>query len=303
MSDIDTSKLRRLDGGLLLVFRELLRTGRASQTAERLGLSQPAISHALGRLRDLFDDPLFVRRPHGFEPTRRALELGPQIERLISLAGEAFDPDARFDPATSRRQFKFGAPEFVTALLGAELIRRLREVAPEVTFLIGHADDDQAMKHLRRGDADFALGLFWEPRPGFVIEPFLQDEYCSVARADHPTIRGALSEAQWRNTGHIYAWNPSETGPPGPNNKYPEGVRHLAVVPQWLTVLLLVASTDGLGAMPRRLAERYADRLGLQVLDAPYEGGQISVSLMRRAGVKDPGVDWFIEQVRAAANA
>src|SRR5690348_16868634 len=115
MSDIDTNKLRRLDGGLLLVFRELLRTGRASQAAARLGLSQPAISHALGRLRDLFDDPLFVRRPHGFEPTRRALDLGPQIERLIGLADAALSPDARFDPAHSRRVFRFGAPEFVTA--------------------------------------------------------------------------------------------------------------------------------------------------------------------------------------------
>src|SRR6185436_4683712 len=101
MSDIDSNKLRRLDGGLLLVFRELLRTRRASLTAERLGLSQPAISHALGRLRDLFDDPLFIRRPHGFEPTRRALDLGPQIERLIGLADEALSPNAGFDPAQS----------------------------------------------------------------------------------------------------------------------------------------------------------------------------------------------------------
>src|SRR6187549_935469 len=106
MSDIDTSKLRRLDGGLMLVFRELLRTGRASQAAERLGLSQPAISHALTRLRDLFDDQLFVRRPHGFEPTRRALELGPQVEALIALAGEALSPDSRFDPARSDRLFR-----------------------------------------------------------------------------------------------------------------------------------------------------------------------------------------------------
>src|SRR5687768_8137790 len=98
MSDIDQNKLRRLDGGLLLVFRELLRAGRASVAAERLGLSQPAISHALGRLRDLFDDPLFVRRPHGFEPTRRAQELGPQIEALIGLAGAALSPDNSFEP-------------------------------------------------------------------------------------------------------------------------------------------------------------------------------------------------------------
>src|SRR4051812_25258438 len=124
MNDIDTVKLRRLDGGLLLVFRELLRTGRASIVAERLGLSQPAISHALSRLRDLFEDQLFIRRPHGFEPTLRAQQLGPQIETLISLAGEALDKGGGFDPATSDRIFRIAAPEFVTALIGAELIGR-----------------------------------------------------------------------------------------------------------------------------------------------------------------------------------
>src|SRR6186713_2483094 len=126
MSDIDQNQLRRLDGGLLLVFRELLRTGRASIAAERLGLSQPAISHGLNRLRDLFGDPLFVRRPHGFEPTRRALELGPQVDALISLANAALNPDAAFDPARTNRLFRFAAPEFVIALIGGQLINRLK---------------------------------------------------------------------------------------------------------------------------------------------------------------------------------
>src|SRR3954469_23422290 len=114
MSDIDTSQIRRLDGGLLLVFHELLRTRRASTVADRLGLSQPAISHALGRLRDLFDDQLFIRRPHGFEPTRRALELGPKVEALLALTGQALSPNAIFDPMRSSRLFRVGAPEFVT---------------------------------------------------------------------------------------------------------------------------------------------------------------------------------------------
>src|SRR5438128_9685357 len=170
MSDIDLSKLRRLDGGLLLVFRELLRTGRASQTAEKLGLSQPAISHALGRLRDLFDDPLFVRRPHGFEPTRRALDLGPRIDALISLAGEALNPDGGFDPASTTRLFRFGAPEFVIALIGGDLINRLKVVAPFARFGVGHDAEDKVFRVLRTGEADFALGRFGAARPGFVVE-------------------------------------------------------------------------------------------------------------------------------------
>lgn len=302
MSDIDINKLRRLDGGLLLVFRELLRTGRASQAAERLRLSQPAISHALTRLRDLFGDPLFVRRPHGFEPTRRALELGPQVEALIALAARAMTPDASFDPARSERLFRFAAPEFVTALIGGALINRLRLVAPRATFGIGHATEDEALLALRKGEVDFALGRFGPARPGFAVEPFLEDAYCAVARRGHPRIDGAIDSAGWRGAGHVFAWNRSETGEDQGDDD--EGqVAMLASVPQWLTALVLVGSTDAIATVPRRLAERHADLLGLQVLDLPFPPNAITVSVMRRTGVVDPGADWFLEQVREVATA
>lgn len=296
MSDIDINKLRRLDGGLLLVFRELLRTGRASQAAERLGLSQPAISHGLTRLRDLFDDPLFVRRPHGFEPTRRAMELGPRVEALIALADEALNPDSSFDPARSTRHFQFGAPEFVTALIGAALVNRLKASAPGVTFAIGHVTEDEAVRGLKTGQGDFAIGRFGATRPGFVIEPLFEDTYCAIARKDHPAIRDGIDETAWRDTGHIYAWNLSEVG----ELTSEPTVRMLAAVPQWLTVMLMVASTDAIGTVPRRLAERHAAMLDLQVLDLPFPPNEIAVSVMRRTGVADPGVDWFLGEVRAA---
>lgn len=297
------TKLRRLDGGLLLVFRELLRTGRASQAAERLGLSQPAISHALTRLRDLFGDPLFVRRPHGFEPTRRALELGPQIDALIALADKAMTPDSAFDPARSRRLFRFTAPEFVTALIGAALLQRLKAVAPQITFGVGHVAEEEAFQGLRKGEADFAIGRFGAARPGFTIEPFLEDTYCAVARRGHPAIDGGIDAAAWRETGHVFAWNPSETGSDRSDDGVGGTVAMLAAVPQWLTVLMLVSSTDGIATVPRKLAERHADKLGLQVLDLPFPPTSVKVSVMRRSGVVDAGVDWFLGEVRAAATA
>lgn len=303
MRDIDLNKVRRLDGGLLLVFRELLRLRKASAVAERLGLSQPAISHALNRLRDLFEDPLFIRRPHGFEPTKRALELGPKVEALIELSGQALTPDARFDPAHSTRQFNFSAPEFVTALIGAALVQRLKAAAPGVLFTIGHGSEAEAFRSLRQGEADFAIGRFGAPRPGFTIEPLLEDVYCVVARRGHPRIDGAIDWDGWRDIGHIYAWAESETGRAAAA-QHPEDrghqVRMLAAVPQWLTVLTLVAATDAIGTVPRRLAERHADLLGLQVIAPPFAPDRIAVSVARRAGVKDAGVDWFLGEVRAA---
>ncbi|MBL8554739.1 MAG: LysR family transcriptional regulator [Phenylobacterium sp.] len=300
MSDIDTNKLRRLDGGLLLVFRELLRTGRASRVAESLGLSQPAISHALARLRDLFADPLFVRRPHGFEPTLRALELGPQVDALIALAGQALTPAAKFDPAASRRLFRFAAPEFVTALIGASLINRLRVAAPNVAFAVSPATEDEAVRGLQRGEVDFALGRIGKARSGFDVEALYDDEYCVAARKDHPRLKGAIDEKAWRGIGHIWAWNPAETGQTA-SHEPDVRMTHFGAVPGWVTALLLVASTDGIATCPRRLAERHADRLGLQVLSMPFIPDRIIVSSMRRSGVVDAGVDWFLAQVKAAA--
>lgn len=301
MSDIGNNKLRRLDGGLLLVFRELVRSGRASDVARRLGLSQPAISHALSRLRDLFDDPLFVRRPHGLEPTRRALQLAPRVEALVALANDLLEPATGFDPQTSGRRFDFGAPEFVTTLVGGELLNRLKARAPGVTFAVVHMDEKAAFDALRSGQVAFALGRFGSARPGFVVEPLFEDEYCAVARRGHPTVRGAISERQWRQTGHVYAWSGSETGPDAESSS--DGVVMRAAVPHWGSVLMLVAASDAVATLPRRLAARHAERLGLQLLDLPVRPNRIEVSVARRAGHRDPGLDWFIDEVRAAAVA
>lgn len=285
------------------MFRELLRTRRASTVAERLSLSPSAISHALGRLRDLFDDPLFVRRPHGFEPTRRAIELGPQIEALIELSGQALSREKGFDPARSERMFMFAAPEFVTALIGSRLINRLKAEAPTVNFGVSFSGEEDAFRALRRGEIDFAVGRFGAARPGFTTEPLFEDRYCVAARKDHPAITGPLDWATWRDIGHVFAWSPSETASDNAEASTGEPVARLAAVPHWLTALVLAASTDGLVTCPRRLAERHAARLGLQVLDPPFDPDAIHVSVVRRAGVTDAGVDWFLALVRDAVEA
>ncbi|HWA63560.1 MAG TPA: LysR family transcriptional regulator, partial [Caulobacteraceae bacterium] len=133
MSDFDFNQIRRLDGSLLLVFRELLRRRRATEVADRLGLSPSAISHALTRLRDLFGDPLFVRRPHGLEPTRRALELGPKIDALLEAVAETLGSERAFDPGETERRFVLAAPEFVSAVIGAPLLDIFAAEAPRAS--------------------------------------------------------------------------------------------------------------------------------------------------------------------------
>jgi LysR family transcriptional activator of mexEF-oprN operon len=297
MSDFDFNQIRRLDGGLLLVFRELLRTGRASVAARRLGLTPSAVSHSLTRLRDLFGDPLFIRRPHGLEPTKRAQELGPRIEALIDMAGQALTPEGGFDPARSGRRFRMAAAEFVTALVGGQVIEAMRRQAPGASLVVGNDDQGQSLDKLRRGEADMALGRFGALPAGVAAAPLFSDRYCVVARKDHPRLQGRISEADYHETGHIFAYSPSETGVEPGENASP--TRMTAAVPGWLTALSLVADTDAIATCSERLAKRHAERLGLQILEPPFEMWSFDIQALRREGA-DPGVDWLLGLVRAA---
>ncbi|MEJ0066080.1 MAG: LysR family transcriptional regulator [Caulobacteraceae bacterium] len=306
MSDIDQLDIRRIGGGLLLVFRELCRRGRTTAVAAHLGLSQSAVSHALGRLRDLFGDPLFLRKPHGLAPTPRALELAPRIEALIDMMGAAVRPEPGFDPSLSSRSFHVAATVYAHEATAGRLLGRLRETRFGGGFTFQFLRGYLALDALRRGQIDLALGRFEALPGGFVGEALYADRYCIVARRGHPAIDGRISLEQWMSTGHVFAGSisPSDDvmGPtigedPIPS---PSDVTGAAVVPRWEMALAMVAASDAIATGPRRLAEMLAARLGLQVLDPPTPMPPWTVSMVRREGA-DVGLDWFREQVRAAA--
>jgi len=298
MSDIDTNNIRRLDGGLLLVFRGLLRGRQTTAVARDLGLSQSAVSHALQRLRDLFEDPLFIRRPHGLEPTRRALELAPRIDALIDLAGETLEREGRFDPARSTRRFMLGAPEFVTALIGADLVKAFRKHAPHASFVIVSEGRESTFDAIRRGELDLALGRFGTPPPGVTSHLLFEDRYCVVARRGHPKVKGKISYEDWLTLGHIFAAASAEE--PDGEAKEKIDIAFVGVVPRWLTALVMVSASDAIATCPMRLAKRQSKVLGLQVIAASYLQDRISVFAARRDAGNDPGIDWFAQQIRHA---
>jgi DNA-binding transcriptional LysR family regulator len=299
IGEFDISKIRKLDGGLLLVFRELLRCRNATEASRRLHLSPSAVTHSLNRLRDLFDDQLFVRRSHGLEPTRRALEIGPRIESLIELTTEALTGQGAFDPEKTQRRFSIGAPEFLTVLIGAPLVERVRQYAPRASIDIWHLSRDQALEAMRRGEIDLALGRLGRVNDaGFEVRTLYEDRYCVVARKRHPRIKGRVTERQYVEIGHVFASAFSEGGP-GERIPSPSIVATAAVVPHWLTALMIVSRTDLLGTVPQRLAESQAKALKLQVVKPPYPDEPWTVSAMRRTDREDTGVDWLLEQIEA----
>jgi len=298
-SEPETQRIRRLDGQLLLVFHDLLRTRSASRTAEHLHMSQSGVSHALGRLRDLFDDALFARRPHGLEPTRRALELAEPVEAMLALAARTLSTSTAFDPTETDRAFVLSAPEFITALMGSRLLRDLSHRAPNASFVIRHLGPEAARKALREGGLDLAIGRFPAAASrGMRVETVLEDHYCVVARRDHPALKGRMTMDQFVGTGHVFASSESEA--PIEERSHYRKIRSVAVVPHWLTALHMVAASDAIATCPRSLAERHAGRLRLQILKAPFEPDSITVSALTREHRHDVASTWLLERVRAA---
>ncbi|HEV2363907.1 MAG TPA: LysR substrate-binding domain-containing protein [Caulobacteraceae bacterium] len=316
MSDFDQSKIRRLDGGVLLVFRELLVRRQASAVARQLGLSPSSISHALARLRDVFDDPLFVRRSHGLEPTRRALELGPRIEALVEAIGQTVGEEAVFDPAVTRRRFRIACADPVESLIGPALVQAFRAEAPLATFTMRWAVLDRALRALRRGEADLAIGLFPEIPPAFEATPLYDDDYCVIARAGHPlVIDGQIDLAAYATAGHVFVGNPdgayadeTPVDREAMNATYgelpgPDLIRTHGYVSLWETAMLIVAATDVMADCPRRLAIRCAPRFGLEVLDRPFRPFRFTVQAVRRANAPDAGLDWLTAKLSEAVAA
>ncbi|MPZ35314.1 MAG: LysR family transcriptional regulator [Rhodospirillales bacterium] len=303
MKDIDTADIRRLDGSLLLVFRELSRTRRTTEAARRLGITQSTVSHALARLRDLFGDPLFVRRPYGLEPTPRALELAPRIDGLIDMAGALMTPEGGFEPARSERCFRLAAPEFVAALIGSHLAQTFQREAPRASFAVDFLLGGAALEALRRGEIDLVLGQFPSLPPGIEAETLYQDRFCIVVRKRHPKVRGAIDKRNFAKLPNVFASPSGGTSIANATIPSPSIVSTVALVPHWLTALTMVSASDAIATCPRRLAKRMAGALDLQIIDAAFAGPPFAVSAVRRTGPADAGIDWLLGAVRAAVRA
>ncbi|WP_035058501.1 LysR family transcriptional regulator [Andreprevotia chitinilytica] len=303
--DIDKAKIRRLDFSLLLIFDELVRHERTTVVAERLGLSQSAISHALARLRDLFDDPLFLRRPDGLTPTRRALELTPKVRALLQLTQDVVSTPSAFDPATSGRLFRLAANDLVSTLIGEPLLAKLMVEAPGAGLTTRFAVGRPALEALRRDDIDLAIGRFYELPEEFESTILLQERFVVVARQDHPAVTMPLSLETYISLDHVLVSFTGQLTGMVDEALARQGLkRRVRVsVPMFLTALAAAAASDLVATVPSQLAKRFGAKFGLRLLDPPLEIERFPISLMRHASTRsDPGLDWLVQSVQTIAD-
>jgi DNA-binding transcriptional LysR family regulator len=298
MADIDQTKIRQLDFTLLLVMRALLRHRRTTVVAEELNLSQSAISHALARLRRLFGDPLFLRRPHGLEPTRHALALGPRIDALLREADDALGSAASFHEKTARRDFRIAAPDHLGALLAAPLLKAFQRAAPHARFALRVALGREALESLRRDEIDLALGQFQQSLHEFRVKLLYTDRYCLVARVKHPEIEGVVTKALFERLDHVAISIAGDFRAFTDEDLRDLGLRRnvIATAPRFSTAFDMISQTNAVAIAPSRLARAYAAAFKLKLYDVPIAMRPLRVLAARRA-VPDLGIDWLTNTV------
>lgn len=303
MSDLSVTELRRLDLTLLLVFLGLMRHRKASQVAGELGLTQSAISQALKRLRDIFGDELFLRRPHGMEPTATALALEEPVASAVESLRGALGAARRFDPASARGLMRVAALHAEQAVLIPPLSARLRDLAPGLTLSVVPHGRRDALEALKDGKVDIALGFFREAPDAISRETLYEDSYLVVGRPDALPEAPKIDLDVYCAADHVLASPSGHMRGVVDEHLQAIGRKRLVVLglPAFLPALAAVASSGALVTLPARVALAFAGGFGLVTCAPPFEISSFPVSVLwHRRNDADPRTAWIRAQLKAA---
>jgi DNA-binding transcriptional LysR family regulator len=267
-----TLALESIDLNLLVVFDAIMKERNITRAAQRVGLSQPAMSSALSRLRKTFNDPLFVRTARGMQPTPYAELLAPPIQRACELVASSLTLGAAFDPRASMRTFTVYLTDIGQGIFLPKLLPVLEDRAPRVRMKVLRIPERGAHEAMAAGDVDLAVGLFPDLKAGFFQQRLYRDEFVCLIRADHPRARGGISVKQFAEMRHAVVSTAGTGHEAAIERAFAEQRQHRRValtLPHWMAVPIIVARTDYIVTVPRRLAVAFAAFPGITIVDPP----------------------------------
>lgn len=295
-----------IDLNLLVALDALLQEVSVTKAARRIGLSTPAMSHALSRIREQVGDPILVRSGRGMVMTPRAEVLKAQVHTLLHQAQQALTPEKPFVAKELSRSFLILATDYVVSVLGLAMDRILAQEAPHASLrFIPNTPDDPSL--LREGGADLAVGIYGDLPQEMRSRPLLTDRFVCVVRKDHPEIGKRLSLSQFLQLQHI------QVAPRGKPGGYIDDLlrekglsrRVARAIPFFLPALYLTSKTDYLLTISERVATQMAPTLGLRLLEPPIELRPYALSLVWHPRFDGDAAHRFLREVftRAAHEA
>lgn len=251
--------LRAMDLNLLVIFDALMTEQNVTRAANRIPMSQPAMSNALMRLRHLFKDELFVRAAGGMAPTPRAEELGEAVRQILRRTERLMSTEITFDPMHAERRFTARMSDLVGFLVLPPVLSELRTHAPGVTLDVLHMSPDRTLKALEADQLDFGLSMELRHSDSIRSEALFDDQMVCVMRSDHPLAQGELSMDQFLQAEHLrVAMSPTDI-------RFVDNVladqglarKVVANVPHWLLIPEILRETDLIAVISSKLAARF----------------------------------------------
>jgi DNA-binding transcriptional LysR family regulator len=293
-------ELEEIDLNLLVVFKQLLAERSVSRAAEALGLSQPAVSNALARLRKLLGDELFLRTPAGMEPTPFAEQLAESVTYGLGMIHGALNQRSSFEPAASTRSFVIGMTDIGEIYFLPQLMERLRRDAPGVTVSTVRNTATSLRDDMEAGKVDLAIGLLPQLKAGFFQRRLFRQRYVCMFRKGHALDKRKLSLSEFAAAEHLLVISEG-TG----HGKVDEVLKRSGVerrisltVPHFVAVGHILQATDLVATVPERLAERMAEPFGLTYVNHPATLPEVAINVFWHAKFhKAPANQWLRSMV------
>ncbi|CAH1543330.1 MULTISPECIES: LysR family transcriptional regulator CalR [Vibrio] len=291
------STLRGVDLNLLTVFDAVMQEQNITRAAHNLGMSQPAVSNAVARLKVMFNDELFMRQGRGIQPTQRARQLFGPIRQALQLIRNEL-PSSVFQPESSTRLFKLAICSPCDMRFAPRIMANVNEQAPSVQLHLDAEFDRLLSERMRYQEIDFVIDYARFDDQGFSSTEIFKDELVVIASKTHPRIQGGVSAEQLINEKHAKLSRVH-----GQRSFSEQAYRELdcqaAYEGSSLSNLLYVVSQSELVTIaPRWMAENAVNSDQLQILDFPFENKEISGYLSwHESSEKDKGHIWLRDQL------
>ena len=308
INTVNNMKLHQLDLNLLLALDALISLRSVTKAADKLFISQPAMSHSLNRLRAFFDDPLLVRTQHGMQPTERALYLQQGVHQALSqLENHLSQPEA-FDPRTSKRHFTLSTTDYVECVLIPPLVKRLAEEAPGIHIDIRILREDIPEVALANGEIDLLLGFDeYMAIPSYLCrETWLTEPLAGLLRVDHPHAAESLDLAALIALPHVFHSPLGKRASPLDDYLAQRGLqRNISVESQsYMSAAAIVSHTDHLFILPLRVAAMLAGYWPLTLVSLPPELPNYHLNCVwHPVQDKNPALCWLRDQMRNMIDA
>lgn len=298
---VPNATLQALDLNLLIVFDAVMAEGSVKKAAERLGMNPPAVSQALGRLREAVDAELFIRSGHGLKPTPRATQMWSGVHNALGLIKSSVAGDATFDPQTERRTINLDVPAGADALIVPRLAQRTMN-APGLDFRVSSARAFNVLNDLRFGESWLAFDYRPITEPGYRCEMVTEQEIALMARRGHPALLGGLTRELYQSLPQVAVAAVRSTSMlPVTERLHAVGLTRIVkyTVPGLLGTVSIVANSDLVSSLPMCTlthCQRFAD---IEIHQLPFKVAPMAFYMIWHERFEDDaGHTWLRQLLR-----